>query len=145
MYEVGYAKPPKHSQFQKGRSGNPRGRPKGSKNLLTLINEELDRPIPVREDGRSRKVSARAAIAKRVVHNGLSGNPRAIEQLLKLPGLLAGCDGASSADSNGAVEEPLTAGERATLEDIKRRIIEEHELASGVGSDAEPTAQGGSS
>jgi hypothetical protein len=80
-----------------------------------------------------------------VVHNGLSGNPRAIEQLLKLPGLLAGRNGAPLADPNGAVEEPLTSGERATLEDIKRRIIEEHELASGAASDDKPTDQGGSS
>ena len=40
-YEVGYGKPPEHTRFQPGRSGNPRGRPKGTKNLKTDLVEEL--------------------------------------------------------------------------------------------------------
>jgi hypothetical protein len=52
-YEVGNCKPPKHSQFQKGKSGNPKGRRKGSKNLKTLIREEFLKPITVVEKGKS--------------------------------------------------------------------------------------------
>ncbi len=40
-YEVGYGKPPRHTRFQPGRSGNPRGRPKDTKNLKTDLIEEL--------------------------------------------------------------------------------------------------------
>ena len=40
-YEVGYGKPPRHTWFKKGQSGNPRGRPCGSKNLKTLLSEAL--------------------------------------------------------------------------------------------------------
>ena len=43
-YEVGYGKPPRHSRFVKGRSGNPRGRPPGTKNLKTLLSEALKSP-----------------------------------------------------------------------------------------------------
>jgi hypothetical protein len=95
-YEVGYGKPPKNTQFKRGKSGNPKGRPKGSKNLPTLLHEALNQLVPVREDGRSRKVTALAAIAKRMVHGGLTGNQRAIEQLLKVPGVLGTGDGTAS-------------------------------------------------
>ena len=41
-YEVGYGKPPRHTRFTKGQSGNPRGRPPGAKNLKTLLSEALN-------------------------------------------------------------------------------------------------------
>ncbi len=44
-YEVGYKKPPRHTRFSKGISGNPRGRPKGTQNLVSVINDLLDRPV----------------------------------------------------------------------------------------------------
>ena len=44
-YEVGYGKPPKHTRFQPGQSGNPRGRPKGTKNLKTDLEEELSERV----------------------------------------------------------------------------------------------------
>src|SRR5262249_11081172 len=126
-YEVGYGKPPKNTQFKKGQSGNLRGRRKGSKNLLTLIQEELDRPIAVREDGRSRKVRACDPLAKRLVHKGLSGHDRSIELLFKLLGIRADSGAAVPADASAGSVEPLTAGERSILEDFRQRIIEEHE------------------
>jgi hypothetical protein len=59
VYKVGYKKPPLHSRFQKGQSGNPRGRPRGSKNFSTLLTEALNEPVIVTEDGRRRKISKR--------------------------------------------------------------------------------------
>ena len=40
-YEIGYGRPPKHTQFKKGQSGNPEGRPKGIKSLSTELDDEL--------------------------------------------------------------------------------------------------------
>ena len=59
-YEVGYGKPPAHSRFRPGQSGNPRGRPRGARNrptlpgpreekLKTLIMEEAYRPVTVKD------------------------------------------------------------------------------------------------
>ncbi len=76
-YEVGYAKPPKHTRFQPGQSGNPRGRPKGTKNLRTDLMEELREKIVVREGDRPQKISKQRALLKSVVNRAIQGDARA--------------------------------------------------------------------
>lgn len=53
---VGYRRPPKATRFTAGNSGNPNGRPKGSKNLSTLFAEELARTITLTENGKRKKM-----------------------------------------------------------------------------------------
>lgn len=55
-YEVGYGKPPKKSQFQKGQTGNPKGRKKNSKNLATWAQEIFFEPVTVTIRGRRRTI-----------------------------------------------------------------------------------------
>ena len=83
-YKVGYGKPPKATQFRKGRSGNLRGRPKGSLNLATDLTAELGEHITVREDGRPRKVSKQRALIKSLMARALQGDVRAMASLLAL-------------------------------------------------------------
>jgi hypothetical protein len=107
-YEVGYRKPPKHSRFAKGESGNPRGRARGSLNLKTVLARELAARITVREGGAELRVSKLEGVAKSLVNQALKGNVRAVVQLAVLLGL----DEATAT----TVEAPLTAEERAVLE-----------------------------
>ena len=83
-YEVGFARPPRRSQYRKGTSGNPKGRPRGSKSLSTLVKETLDERVAVRENGRRRKISKRAAMIKQQANKALSGDQRALRYLMDL-------------------------------------------------------------
>jgi hypothetical protein len=81
-YVIGYRRPPKSTQFKPGNSGNPKGRPKGSKNFITLLEKELDQPVIVNENGRKKKLSRRQAMAKRIVADALQGDRKATILLL---------------------------------------------------------------
>ncbi|MEE9301102.1 MAG: DUF5681 domain-containing protein [Alphaproteobacteria bacterium] len=82
--KVGYRRPPKHTQFKKGQSGNPKGRPKGRKNFRTEFEEELNERITIREGDAIRRISKRNAILKSLVAKGLKGDSKAIALLLAL-------------------------------------------------------------
>lgn len=87
-YAVGYGRPPENTQFAKGTSGNPAGRPKGSKNLKTIISDALTAPIVMREGDRTRRVPIVQAIIMKQVENGLKGNDKAAFTLIKIAGQL---------------------------------------------------------
>jgi hypothetical protein len=81
-YEVGYGKPPRHTRFKKGQSGNPRGRPSGSKNLKTLLNEALNERVVVTEEGGRRNITKREAIVTQLVNRSATADLRALKILL---------------------------------------------------------------
>lgn len=81
-YETGYGKPPKHSQFKSGQSGNKKGRPKGSKNLHTLLNKILNQKITIKENGQELKISKKSAMLTQLVNKGVKGDIKAISTLL---------------------------------------------------------------
>lgn len=85
-YAVGYKKPPRATQFRRGQSGNPKGRPKGSKNLASIIQKELASHVDVTENGSRKTISKQAAIAKQLVNNAARGDPKALAILLRAAG-----------------------------------------------------------
>jgi len=85
--KVGYRRPPTHSRFQKGQSGNPRGRQKGVRNFATDVKRSLEMPVTLNEKGKSKRVSTQEALILRMREKALKGDPRALECLLALAGM----------------------------------------------------------
>jgi hypothetical protein len=83
-YRVGYGKPPKNSQFQKGESGNRKGRRKGSKNFATIIHEELNQRVSVTENGSHRSITKLQALIKQVINKAASGDSKAMRMLIQI-------------------------------------------------------------
>ena len=116
-YEVGYGRPPKHSRFRKGQSGNPKGRSKGTKDLATDLKEELAERILVREGDSAKRLSKQRAVLKRLFDKSLKGEVGALRILLDLLLRIA---------NDGAAEPspaPLTAEERELLADLEARLL----------------------
>ena len=82
--KVGYKRPPKAHQFKKGRSGNPRGRRKGSKSFETLVREELSKKVQVKTNGKVKSLSVAQALLMRTLREGISGSRRAADQGIRL-------------------------------------------------------------
>lgn len=87
-YDVGYRKPPKRTQFQKGRSGNPSGRPKGAKAMIAtedienLILSEAYRTVEVTENGRRQKLNMVQAALRSLAVNAAKGDFKAQKMFL---------------------------------------------------------------
>jgi hypothetical protein len=83
-YPVGYKKPPKSTQFQPGESGNPKGRPKGVKNLASDLAEELEQFVVVHEGSQTLKVTKQRAMLKSLFAKAMKGDVRASSALITL-------------------------------------------------------------
>lgn len=82
-YTVGYKRPPEHTRFKKGQSGNPKGRPKGSLNFIQALEKELRSPVTVKEPGGgSRTITKFEAALKQLANKAAMGDHRAMALLM---------------------------------------------------------------
>lgn len=81
-YKVGKGRPPLATRWRPGQSGNPKGRPRGAKNLATIFAEALSQKLEIQEKGKFRKISAREGIVLKVVNAALKGDLKAIAFVL---------------------------------------------------------------
>ena len=79
---VGYCKPPRHSRFKPGQSGNPRGRPRKNGSIETMIKRELDQMVSIKEGQRELRISKREAIVKQFVNRAIKGDPKPLQLML---------------------------------------------------------------
>lgn len=118
--EVGYGKPPAHSRFRKGASGNPRGRKPASKNLANLLAQALDATVVVTEKGKRKKKSMRDVIVARLVHKSANADLKAIGMVLTLLDkveIRTECERAVASDPNATNDDDI-----AVVEAFKTRL-----------------------
>jgi hypothetical protein len=81
---VGYGRPPKATQFKKGKSGNPKGRPKGSRPIGAVLQDVLSQRIPVTENGKTRRLPALEVMLRRLANDAMRSEPVALKLMLSL-------------------------------------------------------------
>lgn len=83
-YAVGFQKPPVERRFKPGVSGNPRGRPKNSLNIGTVLQRALLEMVVINEGGQRRTISKLEAAVKQLTNKAASGDLSAVKLLLAL-------------------------------------------------------------
>ena len=122
-YPIGYGRPPEEHQFKPGQSGNKHGRPRGSKNEATIVNEILNRKIEMRQNGISRKITILEAIFLKFTEEALKGNSKAAAFILNRK---------QSADSSGQSVDPVLDADDQKIFDLFAQRLEEQLRKQGA-------------
>jgi hypothetical protein len=102
-YDVGYGRPPEHSKWKKGQSGNPKKRRKRQpKSVATMVDKFFAREVDVVENGVSLRRTAFEIICLQLCNKAIAGNTRALNVLKKYG------DFAASRDPTGGLRLQLT-------------------------------------
>src|SRR5262249_53619310 len=91
-YKIGYRRPPHHTRFEKGRSGNPRGRPQGHANAKTIVSRAINERVRIREGETERAMTKLEAMLQGHLVKAIKGDARSASLVINLVtrlGLLA--------------------------------------------------------
>jgi hypothetical protein len=83
-YEVGKGRPPRATRWKPWQSGNPKGRPKGSRNVSAILLEVIGQKVPVTENGTTRHISALEVMLRRLANDAMRNDPKALKLVLSL-------------------------------------------------------------
>ena len=108
--KVGYRNPPEHTRFKAGQSGNPRGRPRGTLNMATVLERTLREKVVINENGRRKTVTKLEAAIKQLTNKAASGELKALQLLAAL---------VRSAEEH-AVQ---TAAANSDLEEVDEKVL----------------------
>ena len=120
---VGYCRPPVAKQFKPGQSGNPRGRKKGVKNVATIFNEALYRPVKIRTTGGVRTLPKIEAIVEVIMNKALAGDTAAVSRIVELAHKLGGFEFLANSTNTSPNRE-------SALERLTRLIAADQEGAA---------------
>ena len=114
--DIGYGKPPIKNQFKPGESGNKKGRPKGTKNTLTILNEILNSNVTVTDNDKKMRMSRRSVILTQTVSKAMKGDLKAVDILF--PVML---ESDINNEERQKVLDSLKIDEKEILKDFLRR------------------------
>ncbi len=117
-YEIGYKKPPPHTQFKPGQSGNPKGKPKGTRDFKTDLAEELRERIAINESGKSKKISKQRALIKSLTAKAIKGDTRSATLILAAIGRYMG-------DVPEDTSETPSSNDIEIIDRFKKRLLNE--------------------
>jgi hypothetical protein len=83
-YKVGYRHPPKTTQFPRGTSGNPKGRPKGSRSVGAVLRDILKQRVAVNENGKTRRLPALEVMLRRLANDAMRNDKTSLKFMLAL-------------------------------------------------------------
>lgn len=83
-YKVGYGKPPKHTQFAPGVSGNPRGKPRKNRTFEEEVQAVLGTRVPVTINGKKTYVTKRQLLLEQIINGAINKNPTMMRLALPL-------------------------------------------------------------
>lgn len=136
---VGYKRPPKHTRFKPGQSGNPKGRPKYSRNLKTEFLEELGERIRVREGDRERKITKQRAFIKALVAAAIRGDMRATSAIVSF------CTRAFGNEPEDAGAPSPSTDDLEILDEFVGREVRRRSSQGGADGDSQPQSKNGES
>lgn len=137
-YSVGYGKPPKHTQYPPGTSGNRRGRPKGKHNVRTVVEEALNKRIKIRVGNRTRSLTKLEVLALTLITNALKGDAKATASLIAL----CRSTGMTGEAPAAGYLEPFTSSDEALIADCFVRHEADLKCAEARKSGEKPSANG---
>lgn len=144
-YKVGPGKPPLHTRFRKGQSGNPGGRSK--KTLAALLADALNEPVSVTINGKRRKITKREAVIHQLVNKSTSADWRATQMLFNMmksveqkAGIAASPTSPPAASSLGPAEKEVI---NQFVERLRRQILAEQAAQKTEELGAEDLTDGG--
>jgi hypothetical protein len=115
QYAAAYRKPPLHTRFKKGQSGNPRGRPK--KNLAALLAAALNEKVKATVDGKRKQVTKREAVITQLVNKSASAELRATKMLIEMMR-----DIEKKADPAPAEKSPFSPTDKEVVQQLIARL-----------------------
>lgn len=127
--DTGYCKPPRGTQFQKGQSGNPGGRPKGVTDPRAALRKALSEKIVINENGERKTVTKLEAAAKQMANQAVKGDPRAANKVLDPK--FTGEDRAAASEETAELSEADKEVVATFIERVRQAAIVEAKASKG--------------